>query len=199
MARRQQEQAAPRPIPIQVTIPDDLMAWASDPAVEMTFKRPWARQVLEFVAEGRDRTLGPERTKVFFARLDGLVSEALRAGRADLLLGFDTMTAEYLGLRITFQTRHGELDVGRTGQAPWSFSELAAVIRAKAPEAFDAAVKAKMEITEIFPDARVGEVVLEKDKPDEKCASCGAGGFSVMIHTDDAYCRRCYVSMVTTT
>ena len=185
-----QQQPQRKPVPVLLEIPEELLAWASTPEVEVTLARPMAQEVRALIAKG---DLPKADTGRLFARLDGLVTAALAAKRGDLLLGFDTFTAAWLGLRYGVDTALGRLEVGRN--AAWTFGELSRAYAA-GPDGAIAAWNAKVLCAEVFPGVRVDEVAPVADDP---CASCGEGGFFVMMLTESGgqYCRRCWATMTT--
>jgi hypothetical protein len=79
-------------------IPQPLLDWGKQDEVAIHFAMPWAHEVEEILQRAGDRTCGPKTTDTLLSRLEGLVGEAMRAERTDLLVGFDLFTAEWLGL-----------------------------------------------------------------------------------------------------
>jgi len=181
-------------VPVELLIPEELLVWADTPAVAVTLTRAFGHEVRGLVAKGaRSGSLEHRDTERLFARLDGLVTAALAAKRGDLLLGFDTFTADWLGLSFGVDTALGRLEVGRN--AGWTFGELSQAYAA-GPEGAVAAWQMKALCSDVFPGVRATAVTELSDNP---CASCGECGFSVMLSTESGgqYCRDCWKLMTT--
>jgi hypothetical protein len=173
-----------------VIVPDALLAWGKLPEVAIHFPRPWADHVEALCAKGE---LNVRDTKMLMARLEALCAEAVRAGRADLLSGLDTRTAELLGLSYSITTDDGRvIEIGRGKRYTWA--EMRSVLATDDPkDAMRAVDQAKDLLAEVFPGARVGDV---SDSADDltACGSCGTTTSQVMIATvhDTHYCGRCW-------
>lgn len=175
--------------PILLEVPEELLRWADAPEVAVTLTRPFASDVRAILAKG---DLSRAETRTLLARLDGLVTAALAAGRGDLLLGFDTFTADWLGLRYGVDTGLGRLEVGR--DAAWTFHELN-LAHAAGREGAVFAWNAKALCNDVFPGVRITEIGMPTVAP---CSSCGEGDFSVMMASESGqYCRRCWNMMTT--
>ncbi len=173
-----------------VIIPDDLVAWGKLPEVAIHFPRPWADHVEALAVKS---PLNHRDTKVLMARLEALCAEAVRAGRADLLGGLDTRTAELLGISYSISTDDGRtVEIGRGKRYTWG--EMRSVLATDDPkDAMRAVDRVKDLLAEVFPGARVGEVSDSADDP-TACGSCGTTDAQVMIATvhDTHYCGRCW-------
>lgn len=209
MAYQSRPRSVPKPPPelreARLTIPDLLVAWASDNDRQIAWPRPYGQEVAALLAAAKDAPLLPDALERLLSRLDFIVSAALAAGRSDLVVGFDIQTAEWLGLHVHVETARGHLHVGpdpRTrsfegaAEPPWTYAELRVVFDAKERAAVDLAWKAKELLLDAFPEARIGE--LEQDKPVTFCVACGQAAGSVMMATDagDEYHARCWSEMV---
>jgi hypothetical protein len=177
-----------------VVIPDALIEWGRSPEVEVHFPRPWALQVVELAKRGADIALTRAETDVLLARLEALCGEALRAGRGDLLLGFDTWTADLLNLVIAFESSEGrKIEIGRGKRYSWP--EFRAILAADDPDiAVEAAETVKNLLGDIFPGIRMGSIDTAPLKAPLACATCGATGSRVMMTTsaDTRYCGPCW-------
>jgi len=175
-------------------IPDDLLAWGKLPEVAVHFPRPWANQIEELIAKGE---LGHRDTKMLMARLEALCAEAVRAGRADLLGGLDTRTAEYLGISYSI-TLDGnrKVEIGRGKRYTWG--EMRAVLATDDPkDAMRALDRVKDLLADVFPAARISDVSDTADREPTPCASCGTTIGQVMMTTvhDTHHCGRCWSLM----
>ena len=177
-------------IDLPVIIPDALVAWGKLPEVAIHFPRPWADHVEALAAKS---PLNCRDTKVLMARLEALCAEAVRAGRADLLGGLDTRTAELLGISYSIATDDGRtVEIGRGKRYTWA--EMRSVLATDDPkDAVRAVDQVKDLLAEVFPDARVADV---SDSADDQtaCGSCGTTTAQVMISTvhDTHYCGPCW-------
>lgn len=176
----------------EMVIPDELLDWATDPSVEKHFRRPWASEAKRLAAQGASEPLDGRLTERLLARLDGVVSEALRAGQGHLLLGFDMLTAELLKLRFHF----GDESVGPGGD--WTYAEVREVLASDVPEdAMRAARAARAYVSEGFPGARIDAIILAQDVDGPRCTGCGAeAGAMVTLESGNEYCRGCWRGMV---
>lgn len=176
-------------------IPDALLAWGNTPEVAVHFPRPWASMLDDLIAKG---DLTRRETKMFMARLEALCAEAIRAGRAELLAGLDTRTAEYLGLSYAITLADGRVvEIGKGKRYTWA--EMRQILAAEDPKAAVRAVeRVKDLLSESFLDARIGEVVSDSsEEADQACASCGTTTNQVMIATEHGthHCGRCWLLM----
>lgn len=188
------QQQRPELVPVELNIPEELLVWASTPEVEVTLSRPMAEEVRVLVEIGdAEGCLEHADTEKLFARLDGLVTAALAANRGDLLLNFDTFTADWLGLSFGVDTALGRLEVGH--HAAWTFGELNRA-HAAGPEGAAVTWAMKALCCDVFPGARA---VATSELSDHPCASCGEVDFSVMMLTESGgqYCRSCWTTMTT--
>jgi hypothetical protein len=206
-ARAAANRKAPPPPPelreARLTIPDALVAWARETDRQIAWARPFGDEVAAILAE--PQPLMPNVLAVLLNRLDAIVSAAIGEGRSDLLGGFDLQTAEWLGLHVHIETARGHLHVGpdpRTrsfegaSEPPWTYNELRVVFDAKEPAAVDLAWKAKQMLLEVFPQARIEELVF--DKPITICVACEqpAGGVMLTTNAGDEYHAKCWSEMV---
>jgi len=177
-------------------IPDELIAWGKTPEIAVHFPRPWAHEVEALIAKGE---LNPHDTRVLMARLEALCAAAVRAGRADLLGGIDTRTAEYLGITYTILDGDRKIEIGRGKRYTWG--EMRAVLATEDPKSAICAVdRAKDLLADIFPGSRVTDVsdTREGGLP---CASCGTTTSRVMMTTvyDTHHCGPCWSRLTDTT
>lgn len=172
-------------------IPDELIAWGKDPGVAVRFRRPWAHATESLIAQAPLDATGLRR---LLARLEGLVSEALRANRADLCLGFDVQTAAWLGLKVSFDAGSRRVVLGRDGDYTWTEMDL--LFEAGRPEeALRAAEEAKSLLGQVFPGARIS-AMMPPEVEREVCVACGEPNTTLLVDTDaGSYCRRCWVGM----
>ncbi len=171
-------------------IPDELIAWGKTPEIAVHFPRPWAHEVEALIAKGE---LNPHDTRVLMARLEALCAAAVRAGRADLLGGIDTRTAEYLGITFTIFDGERKIEIGRGKRYTWG--EMRAVLATEDPKSAIRAVdQAKDLLAEIFPGSRVTDVSDTAAGTSPACASCGTTTSRVMITTvyDTHHCGHCW-------
>ena len=182
-----------------LTIPDALLAWAQEPDRQIAWARPFGQEVATMVSDAKTTPLPPQDTERLLSRLDALAGAAVREGRSDLLVGFDFQTAEWLGLNFHVETDRGKLHIGpdprtrptESPEPPWTYSEVRAVIDAKAREAVDLAWQAKELLVELFPGARIDSVTF--DAPEVLCLACGKPATNVMLATDGGeYHTRCW-------
>lgn len=172
-------------------IPAALLAWGKTPEVAIHFPRPWASQVEDLIAKGELSRLD---TKKLMARLEALCAEAVRAGRADLLDGLDTRTAEYLGISYSI-TLDGDrkVEIGRGKRYSWG--EMRAVLATDDPkDAIRAVDRVKDLLADVFPGVRVSDVSDNADREPTPCASCGTTTSQVMmtLASENIYCGPCW-------
>jgi len=174
-----------------VIVPDALLAWGKSPEVAVHFHRPWAHEVEELIAKGE---LNQRDTKKLMARLEALCAEAVRAGRGELLSGFDTRTAEHLGFSYTLTIDGSrKVEIGRGKRYTWD--EMRAILATDDPkEALRAVDRAKDLIGDVFPGARVSDVSDTDHPTAPRCSSCGTGTSRVMMTTVHGthHCGHCW-------
>jgi hypothetical protein len=171
-------------------IPDDLLDWGKMPENAIRFARPWATEISDILAR-KSGTLGPRDCAIVLARLEALCAEAVRYGRADLLGGLDTMTAEQLGLVCAFGFRGRRIGIGRGQRYTWG--EMRSILANEDTDAALAAVEQAKDLLEgVFPAARVSAV--SDTHVVEKCSSCGTDESQVMMRTEhgSALCGPCW-------
>jgi len=188
-----------------LTVPEALLAWAAEPARAIAMARPYAAEVTQLLSRGE---LSQPETEVLLNRLEAIASEAVREGRADLLVGLDVQTAEWLGLTFVVEAAHGPMEVGPdpatqafpAREPEWTFGEVA-VVAAAGPDAVDLAVRAKALLAQAFgPDAdedgrdftcpRIRAVTLAEP---ESCIACAGPLRAVSVRSSaGAYCVRCW-------
>lgn len=184
----------------EMVIPDDLLAWGSDPTVYARWTEPWgllARQAIETATQAADDdALSLRATQSLLSLLEALTGEAVRAGRPDLLLGFDVVTADILGL-VYVVTRAGRepVEVGR--KLDWTFTEIevvretadpAAVMRL-AERAKDVMAELRELMPEISPNLRIGAATNEA----ALCCSCGKPcAVMTKVEGDLDICQPCW-------
>lgn len=194
-AVRSRRKPAPPPEPIieehRHTIPDALIAWAQETDRQLQWPRPYGDEAAALLRAGAEDGLTPDAAERLMSRLDFIASAAVSAGRPDLLLGFDLLTAEWLDMHIKVETPRGLLHIGpdpkrRTfdgGREPgWTYREIRIVTDAAERAAVDLAWAAKEVMRGAFPSARIADVVL--DRVPVPCAACGLPPGPVMLTTE---------------
>jgi hypothetical protein len=174
-----------------LTIPDALLDWAREPDRAIRFARPWVAEIEAILAEA---PLNAAQFATLLDRLDALLSEAVGAGRHDLLLGFDIVTAEHLGLTYDF----GNGDRVGPGER-WSYGELRALLGTSDPRsALEAARAAKELLADVFPQLPIG-AIFEPEADADACSGCGDKGCTVMLQLESGnhYCTRCWLEIST--
>lgn len=173
-------------------IPQELLDWASDPAVAVRWPRPWAQHVETLL---RQQPLGPEDLERLLSRLEALCREALRDGRPDLLVGFDLWTAARLGLSYTFGDSE-RVRVGHDGD--WSYGELGVLMGTDSPpEALAFARQCKEVVAETFPGARIDAIIDADDSAGSLCHGCErAQAVLLDLDTGSSYCGECWRGFV---
>jgi hypothetical protein len=197
-----------------MTIPDDLLLWAREPQQYERWVAPYGHDVDRLLH--LTQPLSVSDTERLLSRLSGITREAARAGRGDLLLGFDTRTAEMLGLHYYANTPRGRMHVGPDPSTqsvehpvspPWTYGEVAIVSEAvktcatdesDARRAVDLAWAAKDMLLDVFPDARLTS--MDPAVPQRTCAACGGMSTGVMLLSEDGseYHSRCWSDLVMT-
>jgi len=176
-------------------IPDELLDWGREAVRAVRFASPWAHDIDALMQRAADRPLNTRETEALLSRLEALCAEAIRAGRGELLRGFDLLTAEWLGLSYSFETSDGRVEFGR--HAAWSYSELRVILAAEDPrQALAAAQQVKGLVAEVFPHARVSAIIDSEETA--ACFSCGSRDVATMIalSTGSCYCGPCYRAMM---
>lgn len=192
---RDREATTQEPAPVhELTIPDELLAWGTDPVVARSFVRPWAHEVEKLVRQGAEDPLDGRATERLLARLEALCFEAIRAGRHELLLGFDLYTADWLGLVYEFEVDGRRGGFGR-GQR-WSYSELHTLAQANLDSGAARFVEdCKALIAGVFPQGRIGGI-LSTETP-RRCPGCGCEDAVTWVAIESTeYCRSCYSDLV---
>jgi hypothetical protein len=190
--RREQRQEAP-PAVHELTIPDELLAWSTEPEVARSFLMPIGHEVQILIKRAAKRPLAPKETDRLLALLEGLCCEAVARGMQHLLIGFDLFTADWLGLKFTFDTPSGPIAFGRDGD--FTYGELHAMVAAGVtPEAAAFAREARELVTSVFPQARIDAMIGPEDGAGSKCFGCGVEGAAVMLSMESGseYCPKCY-------
>lgn len=175
-----------------LTIPDALLDWARTPDAAIRMRVDYARQIEELLSD--KETLAPRDTIRLLDLLEGLCCEAVLHNQDALLTGFDTFTAEWIGLHFTLSDN---TVVGRNGD--WTFQEVGAVLDCQTPEdAMRAAMRVKDLVTVVFPDARIG-AIIDATMTQPACAGCGTSDASIMLtlETGSEYCRSCWSDLTT--
>jgi hypothetical protein len=191
---QEDEEEAERPSEHQreLIVPDTLLAWAQEPSVASTMRDPLGRMAERLVRQGAREPLTKAETSRLLNLLDGIVGMALRAGRQELVLGFDTYTANLLNLHVDLTVNGKKVTVGRKGR--WWFEEIALVQATDDPPAArDFVERVKDLFADVFPDARVSAV--GRPQP-QHCIGCGeevVGGVLVEIEEREGYCRECWL------
>lgn len=166
-------------------VPDELLSWGMTSEVASAWRRPWAHEVAKIVERAAGRTLTVRDRERFLSRLEALCAEAIRAGRGDLLLGLDVVTAELLGVVV-------ELPSGRTvGAEGVSFAE-ALVLRQSegSDQGVERVMAARDMVRHVFPGATVRSV--QQKAP--SCDRCGSEGGALMYEMSFGanYCHACW-------
>jgi hypothetical protein len=177
-----------------ITIPDALLDWARTPDVAIHMSVDYANQIDDLLSD--NDTLTPSETIRLLNLLEGLCFEAIRHDQHDLLLGFDTFTAEWLGLHYTLSDN---TIIGRNGD--WTFQEVGAVLDCQTPEdAMRAAMAVKDLVSAVFPEARIG-AIIDAETAEPACAGCGTSDAGIMLtlETGGEYCRSCWTDLTTRT
>lgn len=187
------------PVTHEMVIPDELLAWGKQPSVAVHHALPWAREIEQLLRRpeaSSDDGLNLETTTRLVSLLEGLTAEAVTAKRADLLTGFDIVTAELLRLVFVVTRSNGiKTEVGRA--AEWSYDEMRHVLATSDPSsALVAAARAKAVLADVFPGARIGPILDAEAKL--VCATCDTSDVSVMlgVHGQFDLCYRCWSEKV---
>lgn len=190
-----------------LTVPDELLAWGREPERALSWPRDWARDVTELARRSETEPLDEKLCETFLCRLEGLVDEAVRAGRSDLLVGLDVQTAEWLDLKFSLPVGDRQVSLGRTGDFSWSEVRRLAEARSTAVAAQEAGkptpdpaaigkvvLRAKDLLAEVFPTAQIGAIEPEPEEPDS-CAACREplGCVSLDADQETKYCLRCWL------
>lgn len=176
----------PEPIEAVMKVPNSLLRWAD--GQQLAWPRPWASEVRALLAE--EQPLSVSSTVALLCRLEAVAHEAIAAGRGDLLAGFDTLTAELLGLVFEFTSEHGRISIGRSGT--WSYSEIDEILATEDPRsAVKAAIAAKSVVSQVFKTFRV--TTISKDE-ESTCTMCGGppGPVMMLFESGSEVCRQCW-------
>jgi hypothetical protein len=177
----------------ELTVPDELLAWGLRPEVARTFVRPIAHEVQKLVRRGEQRPLVHHETERLLSLLEGLCREALSRGLGQMLVGFDLFTADWLGLKFTFETPSGPVCFGRDGD--FAYSELHAMLASgPGPEAAVLARECKALAASVFPRAKIGAIIDRHEAAVPRCSGCGIEDAAVMLSMDTGseYCGSCW-------
>lgn len=186
------------PVTEALALPEALLEWGRQNDMAVRFARPWADQILRLVgvAHEQGRALTLEETERLVNWLEALAAEAVRHGRIDLLLGFDTFTASWIGLRITLRRDDGSpIVIGRGGDFTWE--ELEEIHHSDDPKGALAFMeRTKALLADAFPGALL--TGLRREADEQRCSSCGEPASHVMLTTDTdlAYHMRCWLKLV---
>ena len=175
-----------------ITIPDALLDWARTPSNAIHMRVDYARQIDDLLSD--NETLTPKQTERLLDLLEGLCCEAILHDQDNLLTGFDTFTAEWLGLHFTLSDN---TTVGCNGD--WTFQEVEAVRQCQTPDdAMRVAMQVKDLVSGVFPEARIG-AIIDAETTGPVCAGCGMSDASIMLtlETGGEYCRSCWTDLTT--
>jgi hypothetical protein len=180
-----------------LTVPDELLAWGKDIQRAHSFARPWAHELERLIAHGQETPLDDVASEMFINRYEALCHEAVRHGRHDLLAGVDLFSAEWMGLKYTFETSTGRtVSFGRGGR--YAYGELRAVLkcpsaRERGEEAFEFLEEVKDLLSDSFPKARIG-AMMATDEASSRCADCGTTEAFVYLTQDtgSVHCGACW-------
>jgi hypothetical protein len=176
----------------ELVVPDELLAWAQEPSVAATMRDPLGRLAERLVRQGARQPLTKPETGRLLNLLDGIVGMALRAGRQELVLGFDTYTADLLSLHVDLVVNGKTVTIGRKGR--WWFGEVALVQATDdPPSARDYVERVKDLLADVFPDAHIS--AIGRPQP-QQCIGCGeeiAEGVLVEIDEREGYCPECWL------
>lgn len=207
-----------------LNIPDALLDWGKDPAQAKRWLRPWAHEVQRLMAKtqmpcatcGTEDEDDPEHrhycdgngtvtlaplsgadARCFWARLDALVSAAVREGRADLLCDLDLFSVAMLRLRVTLSDGLQTVSLGEG--AEWGTQQTEALLEANAgPQQVQFVARAMALAREVFPQAPIGAIV-SPDAARDRCASCDEADSVIMLQSTSgaSYCRPCWEHLCT--
>lgn len=179
-------------------IPDELLQWGAEPEQAVLFAQPWADHVQALLVDAGEKPLDSRQTDRLLGCLDGLISEALAAGRSDLLLGFDLFTAEWLKLSFSWQDAEGRCwEVGAGRQ--WSYQEVRVLVDCPtASEVVSLCTQVKDLVSDVFPAARIGAIVDHRVQEPRTCTGCGTANATVMVNleTGSEYCSACWSTLM---
>jgi len=181
---------------IQVTVPDGLLEWATQPEVEVRFGGSWGTSLRELVRRGERTPLTHRETEHLLSLVTAVCREAVRAGRQDLVSGLDMFLAEWIGLSYTLTTEDGRpIEIGRKGRYTWS--ELRTIMDTDDPRSALAFAEKAKDLLEAFPGVRIGSMHDQSELIGDSCASCGGGDSQVMLATEHGthHCGKCWVSL----
>lgn len=182
---------------VELTIPEELLLWASRADVEIGFAGPWGTNLCHLVKQGQDVPLSHRQTERLLSLVAAVCREAVRAGRAELVFGLDTFLAEWIGLSITIPVDGGSVQIGRGGRYTWT--EMRSILATDDPRsALEFAEQAKSLLEESFPDIRFGQISDAVTTSPEKCASCGSTDAQVMLATKHGshHCGPCWACLI---
>lgn len=175
-------------------MPDELLVWGKEEAARARWRRSWAHEAERLIRLSEESPLDASASERLLARLEGLVVAALAAGRDDLLVGFDLLTAQWLGLHFTIEGEDGLLNFGSGDD--WDYQELRVLVAAEQPaEAVLAAQRAKQLFGEVFDGIRVGGIRSFEETQDRGlCGGCGETLSTVVLALESGsqYCGPCW-------
>lgn len=179
-------------------IPDELLKWAGQPEQAVLFAQPWASYVRDLIADAEVEPLPSWKTDRLLGCLDALVSEAMAAGRTELLLGFDLFTAEWLKLSFSWEDSDGRRwEIGPGGQ--WSYQEVRVLVDCPTGvEAVGFCAQVKDLVADVFPAARIGAIVDSRVDEPLSCTGCGTRDATTMVslETGSEYCSGCWSALL---
>lgn len=189
--RREKREEQKLPSIHELTVPDELIAWGKQPEVARSWAAPFAHEA-ERLMRQRD-VLQHDEVERLLSLLEGICREAIRAGRQELLLGFDIFTADWLGLRYTFDTADGPVTLGRDV----TYRELHTIIESGvSADGVSFARRCKELVSDVFPQAKIGAILPEQETS-EPCVGCGQSVSAVMLKMEGGsqYCSSCWSDM----
>jgi len=176
-----------------LNVPDALIAWGKEHSRKMA--RPWAFELERLVEDAQKRPLDDVQTEMLLNRVDALSIEATKAGRGDLLLELDMLTAEEVGVVYEFDRGEHQVPLSFGKGQRYEYDELRVVLSASDPAgAAEASESVKDLLSAHFPQARISAIVAAEATV---CMSCGATEVVGMVEMESGgiYCGSCYTQM----
>lgn len=174
----------------ELEIPAALIDWGKAEAPK--WRRPWAHMLEDACKTATlDTPLEGGSLETMLSRLEALCAEAVKAGRSDLLLGLDLLTAEWLELRYTL-VLGGTKRVTVGPGCDWTYQELRVFLGEPDPVvALERAEGLKALLSGVFPSARIDAMIDPASLP---CAGCGTVDSMVWMTLEggDRYCSPCW-------